>query len=82
MAEAMEEWTGRLNRDRPTRGPVLLECRHTVFAVGTFSVEAVLSGDRVIRDAGESGEPVDVLVATVSGCHGAANLLRLGARNG
>lgn len=81
MSQAMEEWTGRLNRNRPTRGPVLLECRHTAFAVGTFSVAAVLNGDRVITEAGAGGEPVDVLVATVSGCHGAANLLRIGGRN-
>lgn len=81
MAEAMQDWALDLDRKHPTRGPVLLECRHTVFAVGTFSVGAVLAGDRVIAEAGRSGEGVDVLVGTVSSCHGAANLLHLGPGN-
>jgi hypothetical protein len=81
MAETMERWTHELDRVSPTRGPVLLECRHTVFAVGTFSVAAVLAGDRIIADAGRSPESVNVLVATVSACHGAVNLLHVGPGN-
>ena len=81
MSETMERWTQELDRVRPTRGPVLLECRHTVFAVGTFSVAAVLAGDRIIADAGARAESVDVLVGTVSACHGAVNLLHVGPGN-
>ena len=81
MAETMERWTQALDRHRPTRGPVLLECRHTVFAVGTFSVAAVLAGDRLIAEAGASVDSVDVLVSTISSCHGAVNLLRVGPGN-
>ncbi|MEP7325202.1 MAG: hypothetical protein ABI836_04565 [Gemmatimonadota bacterium] len=81
MSETMERWTRELDRVRPTWGPVLLECRHTVFAVGTFSVAAVLAGDRIIADAGARTESVDVLVGTVSACHGAVNLLHVGPGN-
>jgi hypothetical protein len=60
-------------------GPALFVCRHHVFGVGTFAVDAVLEGDALVRDAGESGTAVSVLIGTISSCHGALNLLRLGA---
>ena len=53
-------------------------CRHHVFGVGTFSVDAVLAGDAIVKTAGGSGEPAAVLVGTISSCHGALNLLRIG----
>jgi hypothetical protein len=79
MADALTDLTGRLNRESPTVGPVLFQCRHTVFAVGTFSVAAVIRGDRVVEKAGESGAATGVVVGTISSCHGAVNLLHLGA---
>lgn len=78
MADAMESLTRKLNRIHPTRGPVLFQCQHTVFGVGTFSVADVLEGDRIVENAGVAGSECDVLVGTISSCHGAANLLHLG----
>ena len=49
-----------------------------MFGVGMFDVSAVLAGDAQVLVAGEEQSPVDVLVGTVSSCHGAVNLLRLG----
>jgi hypothetical protein len=46
--------------------------------VGMFDVAAVLGGDAVVTEAGSARSPVDVLVGTVSSCHGAVNLLHLG----
>ena len=63
-------------------GPALFVCRHHVFGVGTFAVDAVLEGDALVRAAGESGAAATVLVGTISSCHGALNLLRLGAVEG
>lgn len=63
-------------------GPALFVCRHHVFGVGTFAVDAVLEGDALVREAGESGSAATVLVGTISSCHGALNLLRLGAVEG
>jgi hypothetical protein len=60
-------------------GPALFVCRHHVFGVGTFSVAAVLPSDDIVQTAGRSGEPAAVLVGTISSCHGALNLLRIGA---
>jgi hypothetical protein len=78
MSEAMEELTRRLDSSRPTAGPVLFQCEHRVFGVGMFDVAAVLAGDAAVARAGDFRSPVDVLVGTVSSCHGAVNLLHLG----
>jgi hypothetical protein len=78
MSEALEDLTRRLDRSRPTVGPVLFQCEHRVFGVGMFDVAAVLEGDAMVAEAGRSRSPVDVLVGTVSSCHGAVNLLHLG----
>lgn len=78
MTDALDRWVQQRDRDRPTRGPVLFTCRHQAFGVGTFGVAEVVAGDAVVADAGESGNPVDVLVGTISACHGAASLLHLG----
>jgi hypothetical protein len=44
-----------------------------------LDVAAVLAGDSLVREAGGTGHPVDVLVGTISSCHGAVNLLHLGS---
>lgn len=80
MGAAVRQLGERLRAGgEPVHGPALFECRHHVFGVGTFAVEQVLAGDALVRTAGESGAPAAVLVGTVSRCHGAVNLLRLGA---
>jgi hypothetical protein len=74
MADALADLAGRLG----AAGPVLFTCRHQLFGVGMFSVTEVLAGDRLVGDTGRSGREVDILIGTVSSCHGAVNLLRLG----
>lgn len=78
MSEAMEALTRSLDLSQPTAGPVLFVCEHRVYGVGMFDVSAVLEGDVVVAQAGDARSPVDVLVGTVSSCHGAVNLLHLG----
>ena len=78
MADAMEGLARRLGDAHPTAGPVLFVCEHRVFGVGMFDVSAVLGGDASVETAGRGRSPVDVLVGTVSSCHGAASLLHLG----
>lgn len=78
MADALVTLTRKLNREHPTAGPVLFQCQHTVFGVGTFSVAAVLAGDQVVAEAGAGLQEADILVGTISSCHGAVNLLHLG----
>jgi hypothetical protein len=78
MADAMEHLAKALDDRQPTRGPVLFVCEHRVYGVGMFDVSAVLAGDALVTRAGNDQSPVDVLVGTVSRCHGAVNLLHLG----
>jgi hypothetical protein len=78
MADTMEQLVRRLDLSAPTAGPVLFVCEHRVFGVGMFDVSAVLAGDMTVASAGLRGSPVNVLVGTVSRCHGAVNILHLG----
>jgi len=78
MADAMQHLARKLDRLHPTRGPVLFVCEHRVYGVGMFDLSAVLDGDALVTSAGSDQAPVDVLVGTVSRCHGAVNLLHLG----
>ena len=78
MADAMSNLAQRLNASHPTAGPVLFNCEHRVFGVGMFDVSAVLEGDALVAAAGGRHTPINVLVGTVSKCHGAASLLHLG----
>lgn len=61
---------------RSVSGPALFVCKHQVFGVGMFAAEAVRAGDRLVADAGARGS-AEVLIGTISSCHGALNLLRV-----
>jgi len=78
MSDTLDRITARLNRSSPTAGPVLFKCEHRVYGVGMFDVAEVLAGNALLQEAGAPGSPVDILVATISSCHGAMNLLHLG----
>jgi hypothetical protein len=78
MSDALQSLARRLDRKQPTVGPVLFVCEHRVFGVGMFDVSEVLAGDALVARAGATHSAVDVLVGTVSMCHGAVNLLHLG----
>ncbi len=80
MAEALERLAGSLRQSSPVAGPVLFACAHQVFGVGTFAVADVLAADATVQSAGAVGEATDVLVGTISSCHGAVNLLHLGSQ--
>jgi hypothetical protein len=80
MADAVDGLARRLRfAGRPVQGPAIFACRHYVFGVGAFAAGEVLAGDRLVAAAGATGEPAEVLIGTVSRCHGAVNLLRIGA---
>ena len=80
MPESIHALTAQLSEgERPVFGPALFVCKHHVYGVGTFPVNQVLAGDAVVARAGETGAPAAVLVGTVSSCHGALNLLAVGA---
>ena len=79
MSDAVGAAVAELERSRRVAGPVLLVCRHRVYGVGMFDVASVRAGARIVAEAGNHGGPVDVVVGTVSSCHGAVSVLHLGA---
>lgn len=79
MADAVRDLADRLRATgRPVSGPALFVCRHQVFGVGMFAADAVRAGDRLVEEAGATRAPAEILVGTISSCHGALNVLRLG----
>ena len=62
----------------PLQGPVIFHCSHRAFGVGMFDTRDVVAADRLVERVA-AGSGADVLVATVSHCHGAFNVLHVGA---
>ncbi len=62
----------------PALAPLLFRCVHRAYGVGMIDVAEVLDADAAIAAAGAGGQPVDVLVGTVSHCHGAVSRLVVG----
>jgi hypothetical protein len=59
-------------------GPAVFHCAHRAFGVGMFDVSAVVRADALVATAAD-GRAAEVLVGTVSHCHGALSLLELSA---
>jgi len=79
MADAVRDLAERLRSDgRPVRGPALFVCKHQVFGVGMFAADAVRAGDALVEQAGSESAQAEILVGTISSCHGALSLLTLG----
>jgi hypothetical protein len=61
----------------PLAGPVIFHCEHRAYGVGMFDTQAVLDGDALVARAA-ANDAADVLVGTVSHCHGALDVLHVG----
>lgn len=62
-------------------GPVIFHCTHRAYGVGMFDTAAAVRADALVHESGNRGA-VDVLVGTVSHCHGALSVLTIGPANG
>jgi hypothetical protein len=62
---------------RNLAGPVIFHCQHRAYGVGMFDTSDVVAGDALVQRVAEAG-PVEVLVGTVSHCHGALSVLAVG----
>lgn len=58
--------------------PYLFQCLHRAYGVGMIDVADVVAADAEIARAGGDGAAVEALIGTVSHCHGAVSLLRVG----
>jgi hypothetical protein len=61
----------------PLQGPVIFHCTHRAYGVGMFDTRDVVAGDAAVADAA-ARQGADLLVGTVSHCHGALNVLHVG----
>jgi len=74
VAAAAEE--ARRN-GRNLAGPVIFHCQHRAYGVGMFDTREVVAGDALVQRAASAGA-AEVLVGTVSHCHGALTVLAIG----
>lgn len=78
MSETATALVARLSRTRSVAGPALFVTRHITDGVGAFTVGEAIAAEGMLQAAGASGPPSALLIGTVSACHGALGLLRLG----
>jgi hypothetical protein len=77
MPAALAQYVGAERaRGHDMAGPFVFHCTHRAYGVGMIDVTAVVDADSAIRVLGERG-PADILVGTVSHCHGAIGRLRI-----
>lgn len=60
-------------------GPAIFHCTHRAYGVGMIDVRDIVDSERMLVDAAELGQ-VRLLVGTVSHCHGALGVLKIGDR--
>ena len=82
MGDALEHYVQRADRRRPTLGPALFVTRHRAFGVGMFDVAEARAARVVVEQAVARPDPVEVVVATISSCHGAVGVLRFDPATG
>lgn len=78
MGDTIAEWSEGLRRDRPTADPALFTCRHVVHGVGMFPVRAAFDALGAFRPIAASPVGGDLAIGSISACHGAIALLRVG----
>jgi hypothetical protein len=79
MGDAVTAWTADRARERPTAGPALLTCRHVAYGVGMYPAHAAFAGFDAFIPVAAAATGGDLVIGSVSACHGAIAVLRVGA---
>jgi hypothetical protein len=75
MPAAMQDFVDATAREgRLIEGPLVFHCTHRAYGVGMIPVESVIAADRFVENVA-ADRVTEILVATVSHCHGAMNVL-------
>ena len=78
MPAAVREYADREHASgRDLEPPLVFHCSHRAYGVGMIDVRDVISADATIA-ASASGRAASFLVGTVSHCHGALRVIRVG----
>lgn len=67
---------GERERGRRIDGPLIFHCTHRAYGVGMIDTSTVVAADRAVADYA-ADEATEILVGTVSHCHGALNILAI-----
>jgi len=63
-------------RGRNIDGPLVFHCTHRAYGVGMIDTAAVVDADQAVSEYAAGGA-AEILVGTVSHCHGALNILAI-----
>lgn len=78
MGDAVAAWTEARRGERPTAGPALFTCRHMVHGVGMYRARLAFEGFAALSaQMAETPSGADLVVGSVSACHGAVGVLRV-----
>jgi hypothetical protein len=77
MGDAVASWTADRARERPTAGPALFTCRHVAYGVGMYPARAAFEGFQALADLVTAEGAGDLVVGSVSACHGAIGVIRV-----
>ena len=76
MGDAVTAWAAE--RARPTAGPALFTCRHVAYGVGMYPAHAAFEGFDAFVSVADAPVGGDLVIGSVSACHGAIAVLRVG----
>ncbi len=77
MGETIARWTTR-REGRQAVGPALFTCRHVSHGVGMFAVRGAFDALAALREPAASRDGADLVIGSISACHGALAVLRVG----
>lgn len=80
MTDTVTAWTIDHRQHHPTAGPVLFTCRHLTHGVGMYPVTgAFVALDELAQLVSREGR-ADLVIGSISACHGAIGVLRVSDR--
>lgn len=79
MSETVQGWSDALAADHPTAAePALFICRHAVYGVGMYPAKSAFDGLASLATVADTPAGGDLVIGSISACHGAVAVLRVG----
>lgn len=83
MGETVQGWSDALGVEHPTSlAPALFTCRHVVYGVGMYPAKAAFEGLESLATVADTPSGGDLVIGSISACHGAVAVLRVGPMTG
>lgn len=78
MGDTVTQWSDALGRQHPTAAPALFTCRHAVYGVGMYPARLAFEGLESLVAVADTPAGGDLVIGSISACHGAVAVLRVG----